>query len=290
MSKTLFCLILAGLLTAGLAYVLTRADRETPASVGPSGTASDALLHRISELEGAIRDLGEKIDALKASRASFEPTAAGTSGENEAALVFARFEERMRQFELSLESRLATGSPELSEFDFAGEEGFVHADLLFDQGKLASAAYGYLTFVAEHSDHPDARDFWRKARDALWKAQSYSQAIAVQEQMMERFPEFQGYLGRFELALIERDAGRWRDAQRHMLEAADAALTDTDKAVALRHYAACVHRAEGDMAGLRAYQEALRQTEAMGLGENKDAYQMREQLAGIQRRLERKGR
>lgn len=168
--------------------------------------------------------------------------------------------------------------------DFAADDGFVHADALADAGKPASAAEGYLEFLENHPDHPDFHDIAHKARSQLLRAEYVDQAIDLQKELIEKFPERQEE--NYEtLAAMEKNAGRYDDAIEH-LEAAIERTSHTQTGLWRQMYRAWyVQLRDGDAAGLEAYREVERTRESLGVNNEKMKKKLADKIREAEGRL-----
>jgi tetratricopeptide (TPR) repeat protein len=147
---------------------------------------------------------------------------------------------------------------------FASEDGYLKADEYAAAGQHAIAGEGYLTFLQNHPQHPDARDVMKKARDSFIKAGYKDKAFWVHEEMMKASPQ-QQLADMEELAHLEKDAGLYDRASQHMAQAAQLDPNAESRLWKRLYWAYYVQLGSGNRAGLEALQQVQQEISASGV-------------------------
>lgn len=272
-------------------YLLAKKEKATdrPVAEGASA-AADSGHGDLEALERSIEELGREFAEIRAVLGSPGPGADDGGGANDGSAEIAPVSQRLQQVEASL-ARLQSSFDGISlegasaERDalFRGPEGYLKADEYFAAGKFAIAGEGYLAFLEEHPDHPDAYNVLENARNAFKKAGYMDKAIWAQEELISNRAE--GVLPKdlITLANLEKEAGNYDAAIKHTEAAAEMYGPGSDR-LWQRLYSAWYHRLrDGNEAGLEKYREVQREIERAGYSEDKLGDRVREKIAEIER-------
>lgn len=166
---------------------------------------------------------------------------------------------------------------------FREEDGHLKADEYLEAGKFAIAGEGYLKFLENHPDHPDARNILHRARNAFNKAGYSDKALWVQEEILKHFPEHRSD-DLWTLANMEKKSRRYADAAVHAAESAKL-LTNDEKYWRLLYAAWYAQLAHGDEAGLAYYRDVQGQIVGAGYGDEKIGLRAQEKIDEIERKI-----
>ena len=165
---------------------------------------------------------------------------------------------------------------------FRGENGYLKADEYFAAEKFAIAGEGYLAFLEEHGDHPEAFDILKRARQSFERAGYKDKAIWAQEELLTNLPERRPS-DVMKLAQLEKDAGRYDDAISHAAEAAELA-TEPQTGLWNRLYWAWYNQLrDGSEAGLNAYRKVEQEIAEAGYSDQRLGDRVRAKIAEIER-------
>jgi tetratricopeptide (TPR) repeat protein len=237
----------------------------------PAASSSQASQMRTTD--------GDSLPALPALGAAGQQASVGAMEQR-----IAMLEQQVK----SLQQALSGVSLEKASADrqrlFASEEGYLKADEYAAAGQHAIAGEGYLTFLQNHPQHPDARDVMKKARDSFLKAGYKDKAFWVHEEMMKANPQHQ-LADMEELAHVEKDAGRYDRAMEHM---AQAAQLDPDVGSRLwkrMYWAWFVRLQNGNAAGIDALTQVQREIATSGINSAKLNERVQQQMGEMQQQL-----
>lgn len=172
--------------------------------------------------------------------------------------------------------------------DFEADDGYVHADALAEAGKHSAAAEGYLKFLENHPDHPDYHDIAQKARASLLRSGYTEQAIDLQKQLIEKFPERQedNYST---LATMEKNIKRYGDAIEHVGASIERTRDKQTRLWRMMYRAWYIQLRDGDAAGIEAYREVERTRQALGVNIEKMKTRLADKIREAEERLRAPG-
>lgn len=240
-----------------------------------------------SEVRGELEALRSELVSLRDEVELIRGNSSAPSGDPRIKNRLAMLEKMMGEVEEKL------NGPSVEELaaermeQFKAEDGFLKAAEYFEAGKYELAGQGYLTFLAAHPDHPEHRSLVKKARQAFAAAGNLDRAIAVQEELMEIYPENKaGDL--MDLAKLQQQAGKYQEAAENAASSAEL-TNDSSKYWNLLYSAWYTQLGEGLDAGLTAHREVEAQITAAGHGDGKLGERVREKIAEIEREQARQG-
>jgi hypothetical protein len=280
MKSAWLAMIMAGVVSALVCALVIRSWRgpHAPGVQRSSGVASAGDQGVRAEL---IR-LQRELDLMK-SEAAAAATAAAKSGE-EASKRLKAIEAEMARLGKLAEVVAPAQSAESRAELFSAEDGYVKADEFFELEKFVIAGEGYLTFLQNHPDHPDAHDIMKRARNAFQRAGYTDKAFWVQQEMIKAFPQQQA-ADLMELAMMEKDARRYDDAINHAAESAAMAANDEDRFWRLLYRAWYIELRDGPEASLTAYREVQSMINAAGYDQKGPGNRARDRIADLEKRI-----
>ncbi|MGI8604191.1 MAG: hypothetical protein ACR2OZ_14540 [Verrucomicrobiales bacterium] len=167
---------------------------------------------------------------------------------------------------------------------FAAEDGYLKADEFFEIEKFAIAGEGYLTFLQNHPQHPDAHDIMKRARDSFQRAGYMDKAFWVQNEILKSFPQERAK-DLFDLAMMEKEARRMDDAINHAAESASLASNPEDRLWRLLYRAWFIELRDGPEASLAAYRDVETMIDTAGHRERPLGERARNRIAELEQRI-----
>jgi tetratricopeptide (TPR) repeat protein len=276
---------------ASVAFVLWRRDGDG------AERRAELLLDspRFRHLEETLAEVAARLDEREAAPPSrravpdegtTQPAgAAPTAGGAETVSArLAALEESIVALRRTIEESHAARAAAPEAPDFAAADGYVHADALLESGKYATAADGYLKFLAANPDHPDYRDLAAKARNALMKAGYSERAIDFQKELIEQFPEHRAD-DLATLSTLEKESKKYDDAIAHLSESIDLTVDTESRLWRMMYRAWYVQLRDGDAAGLDAYRELDRVRQQLQVVEGNFPKKLAATIAGLEARV-----
>jgi len=283
--KALPLVILFGLLVnfvlSGYLLLRDQPPRESVVQVSEGGD--------LAALEQAVVELRRQLEELRNL-----PLSGSRAAEQNGVDDRDELKARLREIERSiagLESAMAGVDLEAASVKrgelFRGADGDVKASEYFEAGKYASAGEGYLTFLAANPDHPEHRSIVERARQAFVRAGNLDKALAVQQEMMEMYPDMRsGDL--MTLARLQKDSGSYAAAAQSAKDSAEL-VNDSSKYWNLLYSAWYTQLGDGLAAGLAAHRDVQRQINGAGLADSKMAERVQEKIAEIENQIAAEG-
>lgn len=251
------------------------------------GPAASPIQAGLAEIQARIQDLTKKVEALALAREGApvppgNPAGAEGAGPSGSAEILSE----LQGIRKALEDLPALKAPPPAEAEFAEGNGYEVADGYLEQGRFATAASGYLSFLKHHPSHPNAAEILKKARDAYQKAGYSSRAVELQKDLLENYPVEDRFREVMTLANLEKETKRYPDAIQHVEEACAGATNLEEKLWGLGFRAWYIELSQGPEAGLRAYNEALSHAVELGLGESNPAKSHRQKIERLEKIIE----
>ena len=240
-----------------------RTVQEEPASQEIGGEYAAGEMEML-ELKESLTDLSNQIETLKKSIGKIpgdEADPSLTDAESASPPAFASIDQRLAALE-GMVSRLQSnydgismeGASEEREQVFASTEGAIRADEYFEAGKYSIAAEGYMTYLRNNPDDPDARNVLERARRAYGRAGYQDMAIWTQEEMMRLFPENRPQ-DLQTLAELYKDAGNYDEAIQVAEEASELIEEPQARLWNQLYWAWYTQLRDGNQAGVDAYRQ-----------------------------------
>ncbi len=253
--------------------------------VVPRGDTASFPDGRVARLEAELRELTTRIESLPSS----------TEGSPDSPAAFAEVDalhsqliERFGAVETELQSLKKTLENLVPAADVIGDQfseptGRATADTYFEQGKFATAAGGYMTFLQNNPNHPDAVDILRKARDAYRRAGYGAMAMELQERILRDYQLDDRHRELMTLARYNKEVKRYDEAIRQLDAAAEAATSSKEKLVAHSYRSWYTELGQGAAAGLAAYRQAEQYAAELGMSEDIAATKIRKKIEQLQK-------
>ena len=236
-----------------------------PAPSAPVSAVPDSdIVDRVQRLEVALGNVSSKPEAPDLTSR------------------LAGIEDSLAKLQSSFDGISLENASEERDALFRSDEGHLKADEYFAAGKFAVAGEGYLAFLEAHPDHPDAYDILKRARNAFHKAGYKDKAIWAQEELIKNIGE-RRHSDVFQLAQMEKDAGRLDDAIAHAAEASELA-TEPSQALWHKMYWAWYHQLrDGSQAGIDAYRQVQQEISDGGYSDHTLGQRVQEKIDEIER-------
>lgn len=276
---TLGAFAIAGNLIVSGILLSERGQQELPGLMATEDSVVDRLKDPVAEVGQLRAELSEIRSELELGRDLTEETTTTSALEER----LSSMEKRLTQIEsASLGPSIDEAAAERSE-QFRSPDGHLKAEEYFAAGQFELAGQGFLAYLEAHPDDPEHRSLVKKAIQSFAAAGNLDRAIAIQEELMEIYPENKaGDL--MTLARLQQQAGKYEEAARNASSSADL-VNDSSKYWNLLYSAWYTQLGEGLDAGLSAHREVEAQIMAAGHGEGKLGERVREKIAEIEREM-----
>lgn len=283
--KSLVVLLLAGVILnfVVLGVLVSHWERQ-------SEVEQKAVLERGGGDVAGLSDVEERLAELQRQIELMPTWPVAVDGEKQTDPGMGELKERLGELERSMASlqetmsgiSLEDASAERDEL-FRGENGDVKAAEYFETGKYSIAGEGYLTFLAAHPDHPEHRSIVERARQAFVRAGNLDKALAVQNELMEMYPENRAK-DLMTLANLQREKGDFSSAAASARESAGL-VNDSGKYWNLLYSAWYTQLGDGLDAGLEAHLALQKQITAAGYTEGKLSDRVQEKISELERQI-----
>ena len=169
---------------------------------------------------------------------------------------------------------------EITEIDSMTEA----ADQTF-RNRLHAEANGVYRLLVNNPGQPEGRRYLKQARDTYIRAGSPNQAIKMQEELLQRYPEPDPYHQLAELASLENTVGEQDEAISVLNDAINTTPSTINKLNGMRRVARYKEKRYGPEAGLTAWRELDQYANSIGKEGSKPARKARSKIEQLERTL-----
>jgi len=156
------------------------------------------------------------------------------------------------------------------------------ADLVFRE-RLSAHADEIYSLLAGNPEEAEARRYLKQARDSYIRAGSPNQAIKMQEELLQGYPDPDPYRQLVELASLKNRIGEIDDAISVLNEAVNITPNTINKLNGMRRAARYKEQRFGSEAGLTAWRELEQYANSVGQDDSSPARKARTRIEQLER-------
>ena len=286
MSQMRWSLLFAFLLVTNVVtlFILVSGDKQVGTPVGDEIESTESS--RLAKIEASLAELSDLIQqrerSARVETPTERPTAEATNPD-----VIGRLDGVARSLADLRRAIDSLGVPDAGQTevpDFAAEDGYVHANSYLEAGKFASAAEGFLEFLASHPGHPDRRNLMNLARGALQKAGLMDRAIDLQKEIIASYPEHREG-DQNTLARMYFDARNYDGAIEAISGSIELTTHKDTQLWRMMYRAWYIQLRDGEAAGLQAYLEVDEVRRSYGIQSGNIAKKLADKISMLEERI-----